>query len=439
MIENKPTSQYWHYRFTIRGTTYRGSTGLSDKSAAQQWERKLREKLRQQSSAKGLVENFRDELTGGRRISLSEAFAVFREKPRARELRGHHAKVTESFWNDFLAFMAATDPEMRQVNDVTAEMAQAYISHLRRYGRFERQINYQRGSRRRRSVEYQNRNRALSPRTVNGFHKACQHIFGELADIAGLTENPFQKIPKLSLQTEHREPFTPEELRLIGEQADRFVYPLFRIGLSTGLRRGDICCLRWAEVDLDAGWIECKTRKTGKTVQIPIFPSLAAYLGGLPRSGEYVLPEHAEMYQKNAVGISRRVRTFLESMGIKTSRQVEGRDRQATIKDIHSLRHNFCFLAAQHGVPLNVIQGIVGHMDVGLTAMYADHFNRDQVRAATETLPDLLGPREPDTGEIEVPNLTVPATLLDQIGQILEMASTVDQKIELIRDILERG
>jgi len=45
---------------------------------------------------------------------------------------------------------------------------------------------------------------------------------------------------------------------------------LFMMAVWTGLREGDICTLKWNEVDLINHLITRKTRKTGAIVQIPI-------------------------------------------------------------------------------------------------------------------------------------------------------------------------
>ena len=178
-----------------------------------------------------------------------------------------------------------------------------------------------------------------------------------------------------------REAFTPEELRLIGAAAQDkpFLYAIFVVGAHTGLREGDLATLRWAEIDLPNGIIERRMLKNGKLVRIPLLPGLRAYLDGFEPHGEYVLPEHAKMYQQNPTGISWRVRTFLEALGFETTRKVPGRSKAVSVKDVHALRHTFCWLAAANDIPMPVIKSIVRDMDEELTRQYA-------VRAAEKKL-----------------------------------------------------
>ena len=390
--------EFYHYRFKARGKLYTGTTGCSKEKDAQKYERDMRKRLHGEANTRAIVEDLQDQLAGGKRMPLDEAFERFLKTPKKRQIQGHHKGVMTGFWEDFLAFVHGRYPEAKFANDITDTIAKAYIQHLRDHGKYQKKIRYRR-KHDKTHTEYTSENQQLSPRTVNGYHKALQYIFDVVGEPAGVGANPFKGIPKLDMKghTEHREAFTPDELKEIGEKADDFILALFAIGTCTGLREGDICTLRWSEVDLNSGWITRRTSKTGSIVTIPILTHLRSFLSALPRDGEHVLPEHARIYQNNPSLISSRVKRFLEKpadkggLGMTTTRQVAGRHRRVTIKDVHSCRHTFCFMAAQERVPPNIIQSIVGHIDPEITRMYMDHFTADQKRHATASLPDCLG------------------------------------------------
>ena len=66
---------------------------------------------------------------------------------------------------------------------------------------------------------------------------------------------------------EPRQPFTEHELQTIRENFDPFTEPLFIIAMATALREGDICTLKWSEIDFENRVIRrSKMRKTGKSV-----------------------------------------------------------------------------------------------------------------------------------------------------------------------------
>lgn len=96
-------------------------------------------------------------------------------------------------------------------------------------------------------------------------------IFLQLSLKAGITDNPFEDIVLMEENTVHRIPFTPDELKEILEAAngDDFCHPLIVTGICTAMRRGDVCMLRWKDVDMEKGFITVDTSKTGVRVSIP--------------------------------------------------------------------------------------------------------------------------------------------------------------------------
>jgi integrase len=93
----------------------------------------------------------------------------------------------------------------------------------------------------------------------------------------------------------HRIPFTPQELDRVFQTArkhDPAMYGPIVAAACTGLRRGDVCGLKWAAIDLQGGMIATKTAKTGEPVRIPIFQELRPVLEDRRgNESEYVFPE----------------------------------------------------------------------------------------------------------------------------------------------------
>lgn len=81
-----------------------------------------------------------------------------------------------------------------------------------------------------------------------------------------------------------------------------------------------------------------------------------------------------------------RVKRFLEGLGIETTRIPEGRTRAISVKDLHSCRHTFCYYAGLAGIPLAVVQSIVGHMSPEMTKRYSAHASIEDKRRGMERL-----------------------------------------------------
>ena len=72
----------------------------------------------------------------------------------------------------------------------------------------------------------------------------------------------------------------------------------------------------------------------------------------------------------------------------RSCRSVDGRSRLATEASFHSLRHTFVSLAANAGVPLTIVQSIVGHTSIAMTRHYY-HEYEDVLRRAVAAIPAL--------------------------------------------------
>ena len=324
-------------------------------------------RLKQQRTARALVENFREELTGGHKVPLDDAYDLAAAKPARRKAGARWDAQRRRAWADFREFLREKHPDALWLSDVTKPMAEEYISLVRSNGRYIRTVHGEPG------WEYENPSRRLAAKTCNDIQIILAWVFKVLRADAGLLDNPFDGIPKAFSRGETREAFTPGEVRLILASEDRFAGAVFLVAMLTGLREGDVCTLRWREVDLDGGWIRRVQRKTSDPVSIPVLPRLREFLEGLPRRGEYVLPEHAEIYLRSPSSVSARTKSLLESLGIETTRGIDGRDRRISVRDVHSCRHTFATLAVLSGVPDPVIQSILGWQSPTMLARYTAH------------------------------------------------------------------
>ena len=69
-------------------------------------------------------------------------------------------------------------------------------------------------------------------------------------------------------------------------------------------------------------------------------------------------------------------------------KKFEGRHRRTPEATFHSLRHTFVSFAANAGVPLHIVQSIVGHESTAMTQHYY-HENLDALKSAVAAIPML--------------------------------------------------
>lgn len=432
MIRQFKTNGSFYFQFILDGKRYNGvCKNCTTKKDAEAYERKIKREAARGDGQTEAEQYHRNELKkivrSKNRILLSDAFELAEQKPRSRVPSKGHASTKRAIWGDFLAFMRGEHPDVENLIDVTDAHAQEYIALLQKSGRYEKTVSYSRGTGENvRTVTMQKSEGALSARTLHLYQMVCTEVFNLLAKDAGLQANPFASIRRAKPDAETREAFTPEELKLIYDNMDGFTRPLFMMAVWTGLREGDICTLKWSEIDLVRRLITRKTRKTGTTVQIPISNQLYTMLMATERTeSEYVFPKHAEMYLANSDGVSYRVKKFLDGLGIQTTRIPKGRTRAISVKALHSCRHTFCYYAGLAGIPLAVVQSIVGHMSPEMTKHYSAHASIEDKRRGMERLSFFSDESLPAV--VEEPERTELRGMIDTLP------------IELIREMLELG
>ena len=170
VVKQKKVGGAWYYEFMYHGKRYFGTCeGAKSQRQAEAFERTVREKATQASglkSVKALYETFREDLTGGEKISLNEAFELAERKPRARMPAEKYAGMKRTAWGDFLAFMHGEHPDIVNLADVTDAHAQEYIATLQQTGRYDKTINYKRGTGKKAQTISRQAGGALSARQI---------------------------------------------------------------------------------------------------------------------------------------------------------------------------------------------------------------------------------------------------------------------------------
>ncbi len=145
--------------------------------------------------------------------------------------------------------------------------------------------------------------------------------------------------------------------------------PAVLLSINTGLRRGELLSLTWANVDLKGATLTVEGARA-KNKQTRHVPLNAEALDVLKR-WRAQNPEG-----ERVIGITSGFKTawaaLLERAGITAFRW-------------HDLRHHFASRLAQAGVPLNTIRELLGHGSLAMTLRYA-HLAPDQKREAVARL-----------------------------------------------------
>lgn len=238
----------------------------------------------------------------------------------------------------------------------------------------------------------------LSANSYNKYIALFKCVWKVLADTAKLTSNPWENIRR-KVQIGHtRRELTVEELSKVCAEVSGEMRLLFAIGIYSGLRLGDCALLDWGAIDLVRGIVSVIPRKTarhsdGQPVKIPMHKTLSAMLAETPTAKRrgYVLPATAKLYKRNSSELSNRISRIFQKCGIKTQAEKQAGQHHARVDvGFHSLRHTYVSLCANAGVPLALVQSIVGHSNPMMTLHY-HHASEDALKTAVAALPDVTG------------------------------------------------
>ncbi len=178
---------------------------------------------------------------------------------------------------------------------------------------------------------------------------------------------------------------SPDECELLLANAKSMTYEMVLTTLRTGMRQGEIKGLQWQSIDWQNRSItvrhsHCDVRKTldtpksGKVRHIPLDIDVLTILHGRKKTDGYVFIDanSKPFYSKE---LNLRLAEVCAKAGL----------RRITW---HVLRHTFATNAAMRGVPLQIVQQLLGHSTVKTTERYA-HVAPSMLRTAI----DMLNPK----------------------------------------------
>lgn len=208
----------------------------------------------------------------------------------------------------------------------------------------------------------------------------------------------FKRKGKSSSNRAEKRPFTVDELKLIRTATSGEWRSMLMFGLYTGQRMGDLATLRWSNVDLEKEEMRLSTRKTGRTVTIPLAKPLLTHVQQMPSSDdldEYLHPTLADTYEtKGSSGLSNQFANILSGCGLRDpinhKNQKKGRDtkRAATVVSFHSLRATAVTMLHDAGIPAATVEEWVGHDSAEVHKAYVK-IGRESLKKASDALPKL--------------------------------------------------
>jgi len=271
------------------------------------------------------------------------------------------------------------------LNKLTQSDLQKFYADLKKNGRKSKVERYGTG---------------VSDRLVRSCHATCRTALQKAVEEKLISVNPAIGCKLPPKKAQEMQVLTHEEMRrfLIQSKQDDF-YELALLELATGMRRGEICALKWSDLDFETGALhiqrqayhadhgvvisEPKTKQSCRSIILP--PSLLNVLRQYREAvdSEWMFPSPVKEGEPlNPNGVYRKMVKILDRAQCKRVR-------------FHDLRHTFATTALEHGMDIKTLSAIIGHVSSATTLDIYSHITDEMQANAANKIEKRFAKNEP--------------------------------------------
>lgn len=196
-------------------------------------------------------------------------------------------------------------------------------------------------------------------------------------------ESPVPKVKWPKCPSPRTDFLSAEECDLLLKHAEGVMYEIILTALRTGMRQGELKGLQWSSIDWQNRSVTVRhsyddarrmldTPKSNRDRHIPLDTDVYEMLFKRKQSTGYVFVDMDNNKPFNSPRLNNRLAKMCGKAGL----------RRITA---HTLRHTFASQLAMKGIPLNLVQALLGHASITTTMRYS-HFAPSSLRSAIEML-----------------------------------------------------
>ncbi len=247
--------------------------------------------------------------------------------------------------------------------------------------------------------------RGLSPKTVRNIAQTLKKALRDGVKFGTLARNVAEGVDLPRYEKPELQAWTNEQLQHFLSHTSKegdYLLPIWYLLGTAPLRRGEVCGLRWSDVDLVEGQVHIRHTRLvvhGKTIEdtpksktsrrtVPLGASAVIALAHLKNAQEAAAMQlgckpfelvltDLDGHEIDPEALTRRFYSATKRAGLPTIR-------------LHSMRHTWASWALSEGESVHVVAGFLGHSDPGFTLRTYAPFMPNQARTTADRLSSKL-------------------------------------------------
>ncbi len=219
------------------------------------------------------------------------------------------------------------------------------------------------------------RAKEVSKSTINRALGVIKAFLNRAVALNYLERNPSQFVKRLKEEQKHIEFVSDDNLKKLLKACSPRVREIVTVFVLTGMRLGELCHLRWEDIDFRHKQIIIQnqsdwTTKSRKPRIIPMHPIIENILERLPQGGKFVFPTRND----------KPVESYIRGEILRYAKKVGVR------ANVKMFRSTFASNLVMSGVDVFSVSKILGHHDVKLTEKHYAHLTPDYLKQSVARL-----------------------------------------------------
>lgn len=247
--------------------------------------------------------------------------------------------------------------------------------------------------------------RPLSGATAHGIRTTLKQILQDAVEDEIIAKNPCDGLTSPEVDTKEKEALTKERVAefraLLDASTPRPSLVAFRLMLFAGLRRGEVCGLKWSDFDPEAGTITVSRSLCTQTLEfnspkteagnrtIPLDAATVAYLKRYHKAQAERIIALGKSVADHCI-VAKPECEYMHPENLTRSLIRFGRANGFEGVTPHILRHTYCTLLCETGATVKTAQYLMGHSDPLTTLRIYDHYREENGREAASAIGTLM-------------------------------------------------